>query len=96
MPVHYETEGSVAVVTIDRPEVRNAVDRPTAAALIDACDRFEADDVSAVMVLTGAGGTSVPARTSRRWPIPTASGSTGWRSTATDRWARPGGCSTNP
>lgn len=57
MTVHYEVEGPVTVVTIDRPEARNAVDRPTADALVDACERFEADDDLAVMVLTGAGGT---------------------------------------
>jgi len=54
--VHYERRGRVAVVTIDRPEVRNAVDRPTAAALADAFRRFDADDALAVAVLTGAGG----------------------------------------
>lgn len=55
--VHYETDGAVAVVTIDRPEARNAVDGPTAAALSEAFRRFEADDDLAVAVLTGAGGT---------------------------------------
>ena len=57
MTVGFESDGSVAVVTIDRPDARNAVDRPTAEALVDACERFEADDGLAVMVLTGAGGT---------------------------------------
>jgi enoyl-CoA hydratase len=57
MPVHYETDGPVAVVTIDRPEVRNAVDGPTAAGLVDAFRRFDADDDLAVAILTGAGGT---------------------------------------
>ncbi len=57
MAVHYETDGPVAVVTIDRPEVRNAVDGPTAAALAAAFRRFEADGDLAVAVLTGAGGT---------------------------------------
>ena len=55
--VRYETEGPVAVVTIDRPAVRNAVDRPTAEALADAFRRFDADDALAAAVLTGAGGT---------------------------------------
>ncbi|MEZ5142686.1 MAG: crotonase/enoyl-CoA hydratase family protein [Acidimicrobiales bacterium] len=55
--VRYEAEPPVVVVTIDRPEVRNAVDRPTAAALADAFRRFDADDELAVAVLTGAGGT---------------------------------------
>ena len=55
--VVYETDGPVAIVTIDRPQVRNAVDRPTAAALAAAFRRFEEDDDLAVAVLTGAGGT---------------------------------------
>jgi enoyl-CoA hydratase len=56
MTVHYEIEGPVAVVTIDRPDVRNAVDRPTAQALFDAFTRFDADDTLAAAVLTGAHG----------------------------------------
>jgi enoyl-CoA hydratase len=55
--VQLQTDGAVCVVTIDRPEVRNAVDRPTAEQLADAFRRFEADDELAVAVLTGAGGT---------------------------------------
>jgi enoyl-CoA hydratase len=55
-PVHYERVGAAAVVTIDRPERRNAVDGPTAEALLGALERFEADDDARVMVLTGAGG----------------------------------------
>ena len=54
--VRYETDGAIAVVTIDRPERRNAVDRATAAALAAAFRRFDADDALAVAVLTGAGG----------------------------------------
>ena len=57
MTVRYETEGPVAIVSIERPEVRNAVDRPTAERLAEAFRRFEADDALAVAVLTGAGGT---------------------------------------
>ena len=54
--VRTETDGPVAVVTIDRPEVRNAVNGPTATALAEAFRRFDADDDLAVAVLTGAGG----------------------------------------
>ncbi len=57
MTVRYEPSGPVVTITIDRPEVRNAVDRPTAEALADAFRRFEADDDLTVAVLTGAGGT---------------------------------------
>jgi enoyl-CoA hydratase len=55
--VHYEARGKVAIVTLDRPEVRNAVDGPTAAELATAFRRFAADDGLAVAVLTGAHGT---------------------------------------
>ncbi len=51
-----EREGPVTVVTIDRPERRNAVDGPTAAALARAFRAFDADQDAAVAVLTGAGG----------------------------------------
>src|SRR5437762_2375815 len=54
--ITFATEGSVAVVTIERPEVRNAVDRPTAAELVEAFRRFDADPALAAAVLTGAGG----------------------------------------
>jgi enoyl-CoA hydratase len=53
--VSFERVGSAAVVTIDRPERRNAVDGPTAASLLEAYERFAADDDARVMVLTGAG-----------------------------------------
>lgn len=55
--MHFETDGPVAVITIDRPEVRNAIDGPTAAALLAAAHRFADDDDLAVAVLTGAGPT---------------------------------------
>jgi enoyl-CoA hydratase len=54
--VHVETVDAVTVVTVDRPEARNAVDRPTAAALAEAFRAFERDDDQRVAVLTGAGG----------------------------------------
>jgi len=55
MSVRFEPEPPVVVVTIDRPDVANAVDRPTAEALADAFRRFDADDSLAVAVLAGAG-----------------------------------------
>src|SRR4051812_4682701 len=53
--VRYERDGAAALVTIDRPERRNAVDGATAAALLEAYERFAADDAARVMVLAGAG-----------------------------------------
>ncbi|MGZ6241515.1 MAG: crotonase/enoyl-CoA hydratase family protein [Candidatus Binataceae bacterium] len=54
--VKFEIEGPLAIVTIDRPDARNAVDRPTAEALAEAFRHFEREDGLAVAVLTGAGG----------------------------------------
>ena len=54
--VRTETHDRVLVVTVDRPEVRNAVDGPTAHALSAAFRAFEADAGLDVAVLTGAGG----------------------------------------
>ena len=50
-----DIEGSVLVVTINRPARRNAVDVETAMALADAFRAFDADDTLSVAILTGAG-----------------------------------------
>ena len=50
-------KGPVLIVTINRPEARNAVDAATASALVDAFRRFDRDDNLRVAVLAGAGGT---------------------------------------
>ncbi len=52
-----ERDGPVTTVTINRPEVRNAVDGATAAALAAAFRDFDADPEAAVAILRGAGGT---------------------------------------
>ncbi|MFZ1652870.1 MAG: crotonase/enoyl-CoA hydratase family protein [Candidatus Nanopelagicales bacterium] len=54
--VRIETDGPVWTVIIDRPEVRNAVDRQTAQELADAFRLFDADSSANVAVLWGAGG----------------------------------------
>jgi enoyl-CoA hydratase len=55
--VHFDTDGPVACVTLDRPDVANAIDRPTAEALAAAFRRFDDDASLAVAVLSGAHGT---------------------------------------
>jgi enoyl-CoA hydratase len=54
--VRYERQGAAAVLTIDRPQRRNAIDAAAAAALRRGFDEFEADEGARVLVLTGAGG----------------------------------------
>jgi len=56
-PVVVERDGAVWTIIIDRPRQRNAVDRPTADALLQAFTELEADPVARVAVLAGAGGT---------------------------------------
>jgi enoyl-CoA hydratase len=57
MSVAYIVEDRIAVVTVERPEVRNAIDRATADALLEAWRRFDTDGDADVGILTGAGGT---------------------------------------
>src|SRR5438270_1442151 len=56
MSVRAEKRGAITVITIDRPEVRNAIDHQTAQALRAALLDFDGDAGAAVAVLTGAGG----------------------------------------
>lgn len=58
--IDYKKEGNVAVITIDRPEARNAVNTAVARGLEEAVDELEADDEVWVGILTGA-------RTGKGW-----------------------------
>ena len=55
-PISIRDDGPIRIVTVERPEKRNAYDRRTAAALADAFRSFDADVDLSVAVLTGAGG----------------------------------------
>ncbi|MEM7142718.1 MAG: crotonase/enoyl-CoA hydratase family protein [Actinomycetota bacterium] len=57
MAVHVQHDGPVLIVTIDRPERRNAVDQEAAGQLLEAFEAFAADDERRVAILTGANGT---------------------------------------
>ncbi|MGO8958881.1 MAG: crotonase/enoyl-CoA hydratase family protein [Streptosporangiaceae bacterium] len=57
MTVRVDRSWPVTTVVLDRPEARNAVDGPTAAALAEAFADFDADADASVAVLFGAGGT---------------------------------------
>jgi enoyl-CoA hydratase len=56
MLVLTEKNGPITTIILNRPEVRNAVDRSTAEALVEAFRVFEKDKEARVAVLTGAGG----------------------------------------
>ena len=57
MTVRTDRQESILVVTLDRPERRNAVDAATAAALASAFRSFDGDASLSLAILTGAGGT---------------------------------------
>jgi enoyl-CoA hydratase len=57
MPVLVDRDGPVTIVTLSRPDARNAVDRPHAEALADAFRAFDGDSNAKVAILYGAGGT---------------------------------------
>jgi E-phenylitaconyl-CoA hydratase len=56
--IQFDVEGPVALLTIDRPEVHNALDFETSDALVAAWERFRDDDQLWVAILTGAGDRS--------------------------------------
>jgi enoyl-CoA hydratase len=53
--VRVDVADGIALITIDRPEKRNALNAAVRAALIDALDRLRADDAARVIVVTGQG-----------------------------------------
>src|ERR1700742_1660745 len=55
--VRVERNGPVTTVIMNRPEARNAVNGPAAAALFEAFDEFDRDDTASVAVLWGDNGT---------------------------------------
>ena len=71
-PVLTERRGKVLLITLNRPEVRNAVNAALAEGVGDALDALDADDSLSVGVLTGAGGLFcaawISARSSRASP----------------------------
>ncbi len=55
-PVRVERRGAITIITVDRPEVRNAINLAAALGIERAMDAFEADPTARVAILTGAGG----------------------------------------
>jgi enoyl-CoA hydratase len=56
-PVLVEQRGRVLIITINRPQARNAVNAEVSQGLADAMDRLDGDDGLSVGILTGAGGS---------------------------------------
>jgi enoyl-CoA hydratase len=63
-----DAAGGVLTITLNRPKARNAVNRALAEGVAAALERLDTDDDLRVGVITGAGGRSAPAWTSRLSP----------------------------
>ena len=70
MTLSFERRGHVALITINRPEVHNALDTPTVAALADAWAEFDRDPDLRVAIITGAGGRAFSAGADLRTRVP--------------------------
>ncbi len=94
--VLYEKKDKIAVVTVNRADALNALNKDVNLALLDCLDKAAADDDVRVVILTGSGNRrSSPARTSRKCclcrrpkPETTACGQNGWR-TSSGIWESP-------
>src|ERR671923_779472 len=55
MAIHYDKDGTIVTITINRPEAMNAMDRDTSRELAEAFEDFDRDEDLLVAILTGAG-----------------------------------------
>ena len=56
-PVDIEQHGAILVIAINRPQLRNAVNRAVSLAIVDALDRLDSDPALRVGIITGRGGS---------------------------------------
>lgn len=92
-PEHGTPVDGVALITIDRPEVLNAIDAETMRQLVDALERLDADPACRCIVVTGAGDRAFAAGADIR-EMATATPVTLTRSNDFGRWDRIGGIRT--
>jgi len=62
----YDNRGKVAIVTINRPEARNAINRDVRDGLAAAWERFAKDEAARTAILTGAGDKAFCAGADRK------------------------------
>ena len=92
-----ERRGHVAIVTLNRPEVRNVINRELTLAVAEALDELEADDAVWVIVITGAGDKAFCAGQDLKAisrPVPPAAGTPvrdlgGWAGITSRRFLKP-------
>jgi enoyl-CoA hydratase/carnithine racemase len=84
--VRYETDGTTAVITLDRPEAHNAMDRDAYGAIDEAVARIEADDGIHVGIVTGTGGRAFSAGADLKQMHGDDSPREGWGPWRPQRW----------
>ena len=70
MGINYEKDGTIAVITLDRPDALNSMDPEMLQAFSDACIDFRDDDALWVVIITGAGERAFCAGADLRKTIP--------------------------
>lgn len=84
--VRYKTDGTTAVITLDRPEAHNAMDPDAYRAINEALARIETDDDVHVGIVTGAGGRAFSAGADLKQMHGEDAPRTGWGPWRPDRW----------
>src|SRR2546422_11156953 len=94
--VLYEHKDRIVTITMNRPEVMNAIDPETHEALVAAWTRFRDDDSAWVAILTGAGDKAFSAGGDLKKKIPGALGGRPGCNTGSPPSPRPGGATPRP
>jgi (E)-benzylidenesuccinyl-CoA hydratase len=84
--IHYEVEGPIATITLDRPEAMNAMDTAAYAEITEALRRLDADDAIRVGVVTGAGERAFSAGADLKEMHAEPANGGPWRPWRPDRW----------
>jgi E-phenylitaconyl-CoA hydratase len=84
--IHYDVEGPVATITLDRPEAMNAMDTAAYADITEALRRLDADDAVRVGIVTGAGEQAFSAGADLKEMHAEPANGGPWRPWRPDRW----------
>jgi E-phenylitaconyl-CoA hydratase len=84
--IHYEVEGPIATITLDRPEAMNAMDTAAYAEITEALRRLDADDAIRVGIVTGAGERAFSAGADLKEMHAEPANGGPWRPWRPDRW----------
>ena len=77
--IHAKVENQIALITLNRPERLNAINRATIQAIHKAFDKFESDNEVAVVIIRGSGRAFSPGMDPKDDTVAGVSGKDGWQ-----------------